>query len=157
MSTNKLGQKLFSFILWIFFVSLLISLFKQIAVYRRVDRRLLDEQRQLEVLEERNRQLKERLKEISRSEPAFSKTEETLGLESVKNQPIFLPKKNYKKWIELFFYWPSTTGFPCSAIPLNWKSGTGLNQLSFQPYETSKKSTVLAPSLIASSINNRLV
>jgi len=99
-----LGQKLFSFILWIFFVSLLISLFKQIAVYRRVDRRLLDEQRQLEVLEERNRQLKERLKEISRSEPAFSKTEETLGLESVKNQPIFLPKKNYKKWIELFFY-----------------------------------------------------
>lgn len=156
MSTNKLVKKIFSLVLWIFFVSLLISFVKQIIVYRRVSKRMADEQNQLKVLEERNKLLKEKLSEIKSSGSVFIQTEGILGLENTSQKQNSSTERNYRKWRELFFYWPSTTGFPCSAIPLNWKSGTGLNQLSFHPYETSRKSTVLAPSLMASSISNRL-
>ncbi len=91
-------------VLWIFFVSLLISFVKQIIVYRRVSKRMADEQNQLKVLEERNKLLKEKLSEIKSSGSAFIQTEEILGLKNTSQKQNSSTERNYQKWRELFFY-----------------------------------------------------
>jgi len=95
---NKLGRKILSILFLIILSSLLVNFFRQILVYRRVNRRLFAEKQELQTLEKKNRELKTRLEEIK-----------TQGI-SVGLTPTQFPNMvlgddrlpNFKKWWRLF-------------------------------------------------------
>lgn len=112
MSTNKLSQKILSALFLVVFFSLLISLFRQILVYRHISKRLTEEQKELQNLEERNKELKKRLEAIKTSDLLDNEIKATLDLGNTLTLPLTQelssltePRMpNYEKWWRLFFY-----------------------------------------------------
>lgn len=113
---NSFGRKIISAVFGVVVLSLLVNFFRQGVVYHRINKRLAREKEALKVLEEKNRQLKERLEEVK--SPKFLEKEASmiLGLaedsrglvtptevpEVQKSEGTPLP--NYEKWWRLFVY-----------------------------------------------------
>jgi len=95
---NKLGRKIFSVLFLIILSSLVVNFFRQVLVYRRVNRRLFAEKQELQTLEKKNQELKLRLEEIRK--------QGVLGESSPTQFPSMIVQEggvpNYKKWWGLF-------------------------------------------------------
>lgn len=106
MSTNNYGQKLLSVLFLVVFFTLILGLFRQILVYQRINRRLVDGQNELQALKNRNLDLKLKLEEIKNpnltAEPA-SKSDERKPIEgNLLLNEREMPK--YQKWWRLIFH-----------------------------------------------------
>ncbi len=106
---NNLSRKLFSILVLIVFFSLLVNFFRQVVVYRRISRHLLEEKEELQSLEKRNRELKMRLEEVKKQE-FFEGGGNTFNLEGLSPTPgqemasyQKVEPPNFKKWWKLFF------------------------------------------------------
>jgi len=97
---NKLGRKILSILFLIILSSLLVNFFRQILVYRRVNRRLFAEKQELQTLEKKNRELKTRLEEIKTQGISVGLTP-TQFPNMIVGEGGDLP--NFKKWWRLFF------------------------------------------------------
>jgi len=149
MSTKNPAQKLLRIIFLIIFLGFLVNFFRQATIYFRANRRLVQKQKELKALEEKNRALQVRLEEIQNPKFIEEQARKLLGVEDSRTtmaiSPTGLPKakentleekpeipSNLRQWWQLFVYWPKPIAF-FSRKPLNWKRGMGLNQSSFQP------------------------
>ena len=98
---NNLGRKIFSILFLIIFFSLLINFFRQVLFYRRINRHLLAEKEELQVLEKKNQELKLRLEEVKKQ--GFLDGLSPTQFPGITNpEEVELP--NFKKWWRLFFY-----------------------------------------------------
>lgn len=108
---NNLSRKIFSILFLIILFSLLINFFRQVLVYRRISRHLLEEKEELQALEKRNRELKMRLEEVKKQEFFEEQGGSAFNLEGLSptSEPEMasyqkVEPPNFKKWWRLFFY-----------------------------------------------------
>lgn len=97
---NKFGRKILSILFLIILSSLTVNFFRQILVYRRVNRRLFAEKQELQILEKKNRELKARLEEVKLQGISIELTP-TQFPNMIIGEEDRLP--NFKKWWRLFF------------------------------------------------------
>lgn len=96
---NKFGHKIISVLFLIILSSLVVNFFRQVLVYRRVNRRLFAEKQELQTLEKKNQELKLRLEEIGK-QGVFGEISPTQFPSMIVQEKGVL---NYKKWWKLFF------------------------------------------------------
>lgn len=98
---NNLIRKLFSILFLIIFFSLLTNFFRQVLVYHRINRHLLEEKEELQALEKRNQGLKQKLEEVKKQE-FFRLLSPTQTPQTANSGEAGRPK--FKRWWGLFFY-----------------------------------------------------
>ena len=109
MSTNNLGKLLASWLFLIIFLSLLFSFFRQVFTYKRISKRISEEEQELQTLKKRNIELKNKLEEVKDQdlENHSSLGSGTQEQTSVGNIQVIREEKkdipNYQKWWNLFF------------------------------------------------------
>ncbi|RJR24119.1 hypothetical protein C4578_03535 [Candidatus Microgenomates bacterium] len=116
MSTNSFAKKIYPLFLIIITVSLAIGSLRHVFVYLRISKKIVDKEKELESLEEKNKALKVRLQEVQ--SPKFLDEEarkllgvgDASGAAEITFDPIIteIPKEapkepsNLQKWLSYF-------------------------------------------------------
>jgi len=111
---KSLGYKIIWVLSLIVVLSLITNFFRQVITHQRVNKRLADEQKALQVLERKNQELKKRLEEVK--SPQFLE-QEAASVLNLSGKVLVTPTEspnlgvpaqiqipNYKRWWKLVAY-----------------------------------------------------
>jgi cell division protein FtsB len=121
MSTKNLAQKLLRIVFLVIFLGFLMNFLRQATAYFRANRRLVQRQKELKALEERNRALRFRLEEVQSPRFFEEQARKLLGVGDSRATIAVLPTglskaqentpegepaalSNFQQWWRLFVY-----------------------------------------------------